>query len=115
MVFKDHVDELVVKSKRRLADSGAVKMVVMGYHDLDNAFNHFAKLERSRDLTPLEHSEIEFITGEIDNQSLRKIVDLFYLTRFGHKELTEHHAKEFIRHLEQLVIEDSLIEMEGEI
>lgn len=115
IVFRDHVNELIKKSKSRLEAMGSEETIITGYHELDQAFAAFSKLIRSKDLTPLEHARLNFITGEIDNYRLEEIVNLFYITRFGHKELTNKDGEQFIMHLMHLVISKEILELdEGE-
>jgi hypothetical protein len=106
LVFKDHVDELIKRSESRLQKKGAMGTIITGYHELDDAFGEFAKLKRTKDRTPLEHAVQHFETGEISNPSLKGIVDLFYLTRYGHRELEFSDGVLFISLLTQLVLSD---------
>jgi hypothetical protein len=91
---------------------GPEETIISGYHELDQAFAAFSKLIRTKDLTPLEHARLNFVTGEIDNYQLEEIVNLFYITRFGHKELTNRDGEQFILHLKQLVISREILELE---
>ncbi|MHA2091225.1 MAG: hypothetical protein ACW98K_10230, partial [Candidatus Kariarchaeaceae archaeon] len=106
LVFKDHVDELIKRSESRLQKKGAMGTIITGYHELDDAFGEFAKLKRTKDRTPLEHAVQHFETGEISNPSLKGIVDLFYITRYGHRELEFSDGVLFISLLSQLVLSD---------
>ncbi|MHA2249890.1 MAG: hypothetical protein ACXAD7_05990 [Candidatus Kariarchaeaceae archaeon] len=106
LVFKDHVDELIKRSEKRLESDGTVSTIVTGYHELDHAFGEFSKLKRTKDLTPLEHARTQFETGEIDNNKLKEIVRLFYLTRYGHRMLKHKDGMYFIDLLAKLVIKE---------
>jgi hypothetical protein len=106
LVFKDHVDELIKRSESRLQEKGAMGTIITGYHELDDAFGEFAKLKRTKDRTPLEHAVQHFETGEINNPSLKGIVNLFYLTRYGHRALEFNDGVLFISLLSQLVLSD---------
>ena len=112
IVFRDHVNELIKRSRSRLESEGAEETIISGYYELDLAFAAFSKLIRSKDLTPLEHSRLNFITGEIDNYRLEEIVNLFYITRFGHKELTNKDGEQFIMHLMHLVISKEILDLD---
>ncbi len=101
--FKDHIDEIVLRSYVRIDEEGPSETIVQGYHDLDDAFASFSKLQRTRDITPLEHAKHQFETGEIDNARLEEIVDLFYMTRFGRRKMIKSDAMAFIDHLINLV------------
>ncbi len=106
LVFKDHVDDLIIRSEHRLETKGPEKTIIKGYHDLDTAFGEFAKLKRFKDITPLEHSHSHFESGEIDNDKLEKIVELFYLSRYGQKMMSNKDGLKFIEHLSKLVIKE---------
>lgn len=101
--FNDHVDEIIENSRMRMSEQGPTETIITGYHDLDEAFSVFARLLRTKDLTPLEHAHVTFETGEIDNSRLEEIVNLFYYARFGHKPMTIEEGWEFIDHLIHLV------------
>lgn len=103
MVFKDHVDELIERSKTRIEDHTASQTIVVGYHELDHAFSEFANLIRTKDITPLEHAHSHFEEGEISAEILEKIVALFYLSRYGRRDLEKKYGFLFIDLLENLV------------
>lgn len=104
IVFADHIDELIERSQERMEITGAEDTIITGYHELDSAFAVFRKLIRTKDVTPLEHAKHTFETGEIDNDRLEEIVNLFYISRFGHRTMTEQDGWDFIDNLYNLVI-----------
>jgi len=106
VIFKDHVDELIERSRIRIDEEGPDLTIVKGYHELDKAFASFSKLIRDKSVTPLEHARTNFETGEIDNQILEEIVNLFYLNRFGYRKMTKNDGYDFIDNLIKLVIKD---------
>ncbi|MFV2014041.1 MAG: hypothetical protein ACC656_01310, partial [Candidatus Heimdallarchaeota archaeon] len=109
LVFKDHVDELIERSRVRIELKTPPHTIIIGYHELDKAFSEFSSLIRTKDITPLEHAHKHFETGEIENTILEKIVDLFYLTRFATVEITKQDGYSFIEYLDQLVLDKSKI------
>lgn len=120
LIFKDHLEELIKRSKIRIERASPSHTIIIGYHELDKAFSEFSSLIRRKDITPLEHAKMHFETGEIDNDVLIQIVDLFYLTRFGHRELVKEDGYKFIENLDVLVIDknkisDKLRQLEKEI
>ena len=120
LIFKDHVEELIKRSKIRIERASPSHTIIIGYHELDKAFSEFSSLVRRKDITPLEHSKMHFETGEIDNKVLTRIVDIFYLSRFGHRELVKEDGNKFIENLDILVIDKSkiserLMEIEREL
>ena len=108
VIFEDHIDELIERSQERMEATGAEDTIITGYHELDIAFSSFRKLIRTKDITPLEHAKHTFETGEIDNNRLEDIVNLFYISRFGHRAMTEKDGWDFIDHLYNLVIKQIL-------
>jgi hypothetical protein len=109
LVFKDHVDELIERSKIRIEKKTPAHTIIIGYHELDRAFSEFTSLVRTKDVTPLEHAHMHFETGEIENEILEKIVELFYLTRFATREITKPDGERFIDYLGDLVVDKSII------
>ncbi|MCE7737118.1 MAG: hypothetical protein GPJ54_19685, partial [Candidatus Heimdallarchaeota archaeon] len=89
LVFKDHIDKLIERSTERMETTGAEDTIITGYYELDSAFAVFRKLIRTKDITPLEHAKHPFETGEIDNDKLEELVNLFYISRFGDRSMTE--------------------------
>ncbi|MHA2030336.1 MAG: hypothetical protein ACW99A_06135 [Candidatus Kariarchaeaceae archaeon] len=109
LVFKDHVDELIERSKIRIEKKTPSHTIIIGYHELDKAFSEFSSLIRTKDITPLEHANMHFETGEIENKILEKIVELFYLTRFATREITKKDGHKFIDYLNNLVVDKSIL------
>lgn len=109
LVFKDHVDGLIERSRVRIERKTPSHTIIIGYHELDRAFGEFSSLIRTKDITPLEHAHKHFETGEIENEILEKIVDLFYLTRFATVEITKADGYKFIEYLDLLVLDKEKI------
>jgi hypothetical protein len=108
LVFQDHVDEIIERSEFRLKTQSAYMTILSGYQELDEAFNSFAALKRDQGTTPLEHAHKIFETGEINNDILEKLVQLFYIVRFGEKEVFESHGREFIEYLKTLIVQGEI-------
>lgn len=109
LVFNDHIGELIERSKIRIERKTPSHTIIIGYHELDKAFSKFSSLIRTKDVTPLEHSQQHFETGEIDNAALEKIVNLFYFTRFASSEINKQKGYDFIDQLNALVLDKTKI------
>lgn len=110
LIFKDHVDRLIFVSEERIKVESAAHTIIYGYHELDRAFGEFSKLIRSKHMTPLEHSNQHFETGEINNAALESIVNLFYEARYANRNLPKEAGFNFINLLTKLVLEKYEIE-----
>ncbi|MHA2099614.1 MAG: hypothetical protein ACW99A_13140 [Candidatus Kariarchaeaceae archaeon] len=109
LIFKDHVGKVIERSKIRIERKTPSHTIILGYYELDNAFSKFTSLKRTKDVTPLEHAHKHFETGEINNDALEKIVELFYRTRFGTLEIIKQEGQDFINCLEKLVMDKTRI------
>lgn len=103
LVFGDHIRDLVKRSEIRIQKKTPSHTIIIGYYELDEAFSKFTPLKRTSDTTPLEHSRQYFETGEVDNEVLEKIVDLFYLTRFASIEIKMEDGLNFVSYLNRLI------------
>ncbi|MCH8906809.1 MAG: hypothetical protein IH840_06945 [Candidatus Heimdallarchaeota archaeon] len=108
--FKEHVSEIIEQARINIKQMTPSEMVITTYHELDEAFAFFARLMRSKDITPLEHAKQTFDSGEINNHALENIVNVFYLSRFALKEVSLEEAEKLIDDLVILVIEKAEIE-----
>jgi hypothetical protein len=103
MRFKEHLEEIVRKSLIRLEKISVSQTIILGYQELDEAFSEYVDLKRLHHHTPLEHASKYIEMKQINQLKLKKIVHLFYLTRYGLRRLSYRDGRLFITLLNDLI------------
>lgn len=105
--FSDHIQVIINDMNEKLEQGiNCQEIITSSYLQLDTAFSNFIDLKRDKAATPLEHAQEHFETHEISNKALNNIVNLFYLSRFGNKDMQVSHVKNFINQLDNLVLNE---------
>ncbi len=117
LTFRDHVIGIIDQTELRINKITPSETVILGYYDLETAFEKFSTLRRDVGETPLEHATKSFKEGEINNEALETIVQLFYDAKYGEYKKNIEDVKMFINELYELVPdkpEVEVIENEGQ-
>ncbi len=110
LTFRDYVMDILSHISVLEKSLTPEEIVIEVYHELDEAFSKFSALKREPGVTPLEHSHSAFTSDEVNTSALESIVNMFYLSRFGRKEINQSHIEELRFLLGNLVKEEILNE-----